>query len=255
MNKISIYVLLLTVATSCISHKELTYFQGQPATKTSLYKLNNQPYKLQVNDVLSIDIKAEDEKLVALFKISSDALNKKDLYFDGYTIDRDGNIRLPYIGEMNVLGYTLKEVREKIQTELKKYIKNTDSVFVKVKLAGIRFVVTGEVNSPGTIVLLQNQVSIIEAIANAGDITDTGDRKNISLLRKTIDGVEKHTLDLTNVTVFNSPYFYVQPNDVIYVSPLKQKSWGTGSTGLQTFTTLVTILSFVASTVLLVKNL
>jgi len=195
MNKISIYVLLLTVATSCISHKELTYFQGQPATKTSLYKLNNQPYKLQVNDVLSIDIKAEDEKLVALFKISSDALNKKDLYFDGYTIDRDGNIRLPYIGEMNVLGYTLKEVREKIQTELKKYIKNTDSVFVKVKLAGIRFVVTGEVNS------------------------------------------------------------YVQPNDVIYVSPLKQKSWGTGSTGLQTFTTLVTILSFVASTVLLVKNL
>jgi polysaccharide export outer membrane protein len=116
-------------------------------------------------------------------------------------------------------------------------------------------VVTGEVGSPGTINLMQNQVSIVDALANAGEITPLGNRANVTIIRKTLDGVKKYHLDLTNVDVFNSKYFYIQPNDIIYVAPLKQKSWGTGTTGFQTFSTVVTILSFIVSSVLLVKNL
>jgi polysaccharide export outer membrane protein len=124
-----------------------------------------------------------------------------------------------------------------------------------VKLAGIRFTVTGEVASPGTVTLYQNQVSIVEALANAGDITLTGNRRKVFVIRKNIEGVKKYELDMTDVNIFNEESFYVQPNDIVYVEPLKQKSWGTGTTGTQTFTTLISVFSLVTSTILLVRNL
>ena len=257
MKKLFLYVLFLSCLSSCVTTKQMTYFQGEPIGKSDIYKLNNEPYRLQVNDILYIDIKAENSDIVSLFKSSgSNSQNKGEgLYFSGYTIDRHGNIRIPYIGDLNVLGYTENEVRLKIESELGKFLKNPDLVFVTVKLAGIRFIVTGEVGSPGTINLSQNQVSIIDAVANAGEITQLGNREDVTLIRKTLDGVKKYKINLTNIDVFESENFYIQPNDIIYVAPLKQKAWGTGTTGLQTFSTVVTVLSFLVSSVLLVKNL
>jgi polysaccharide export outer membrane protein len=238
----------------------MTYFQGEPLKKSDIYKLNNEPYRLQVNDILYIDIKAENDANVALFKTQQgnqvgNTNPASGLYFSGYDVDRHGNIRIPYIGEVNVLGYTEDEVRKKIEVELGNFLKNPEMVFVTVKLSGIQFVVTGEVGSPGTVNLAQNQVSIIDAIANAGEITELGNRENVLLIRKTLDGVKKYSLDLTKIDIFESDSFYIQPNDIIYVAPLKQKAWGTGTTGLQSFSTVVTVLSFLISSVLLVKNL
>lgn len=244
---------------SCLTTKQTTNFQGEISDKVTLHKMENKPYKLQVNDVLSISIKAENPKLVALFNTSSisesNNINSNGLYFNGYSVDRHGNIRIPYIGELNVLGYTEKEVREKIENSLKDFIKNPETIFVTVKLEGIKFIVSGEVNSPGTVILQQNQVSIVEALANAGDISSYGDRKNIQIIRKTLDGVQRFSVDITDIAVFSSDNFYIQPNDVIYIPPLPQKSWGTGTTGFQTFTTIVSVLSFLATSVILVKNL
>ena len=261
MKKLFLYVLLLGCLSSCVTTKQMTYFQGKPIDKSDIYKLNNEAYRLQVNDILYIDIKADNPEIVSLFNSSGDSSSSggtssgEGLYFSGYSVDRHGSIRIPYIGDLNVLGYTVNEVREKIEGELGKFLKNPDLVFVTVKLAGIRFVVTGEVGSPGTINLMQNQVTIVDAIANAGEISELGNRENVTLIRKTLDGVKKYNLDLTNIDIFQSENFYIQPNDIIYVAPLKQKSWGTGSTGLQTFSTVVTVLSFVISSVLLVKNI
>jgi len=260
MNRNLVYLLFLSLFTSCVTTKQMTYYQGEPVKKSEIYQLNNQPYKLQVNDILYIDIKGDNPKIVSMFKNvegSSNTTTKGGdaLYFTGYSIDRHGNIRIPYIGDLNVLGYTTQEVREKIEVELAKFFKNPALIFVTVKLAGIKFVVTGEVGSPGTLNLAQNQVSIVDALANAGEITPLGNRENVTIIRKTLDGVKKIKLDLTNIDVFNSKDFYIQPNDIVYVAPLKQKSWGTGTTGFQTFSTVVTILSFIVSSVLLVKNL
>ena len=247
--------------TSCIPKKDLVYFQGDPSSKKSIHKILNEPYKLQVNDMLDIRIKAADEKLVSLFNqnqqetAQNGQIGAENLYFNSYTIDRHGNIRIPYIGEINVLGYTEKEIREKIEKEFESFFKNPDDIFITVKLAGIRFTILGEVKSPGTLVLFQNQVNIVEAIANAGDITLTGDRKNVVIIRKNINGDKKFVLDLTNVSAFNSQYYYIQPNDIIYIKPLKQKSWGTGTTGVQTLTTIVSIVSLVASAILISRNL
>lgn len=257
MKNFFLYVFVLIFLSSCIPAKKLTYFQGEPTQKTDLYRLNNEPYRLQVNDVLYIDIKAENPEIVALFKNgeSTSTAGGEGLYFTGYTVSRHGNIRIPYIGDLNVLGYTEKEVREKIETELAKYVKKVETLFVTVKLAGINFVISGEVGSPGTVNLAQNQVTIVDAIANAGDITTYGDRENIVVVRKTIDGVKKFKINLLEIDVFESENFYVMPNDVIYVAPLKQKTWGFGDTGFQTFTTLVTVLSFITTTILLIQTL
>lgn len=256
MKKLFLYVLFLGCLSSCVTTKQMTYFQGEPIEKSDIYKLNNEPYRLQVNDILHIDIKAEDPEIVSLFTMSSSAnTGSGGAYFSGYTVDRHGSIRIPYLGDVNVLGYTEKEIREKIESELGKFLKKPESFFVTVKLAGINFIVTGEVGSPGTINLSQNQVSIIDAIANAGEITPLGNRSKVTIIRKTLDGVKKYKLDLTKIEIFESENFYIQPNDIIYVAPLRQKAWGTGTTGLQSFSTVVTVLSFLVSSVLLVKNL
>ena len=260
MKNLFLIILFLTFFTSCISTKQMTYFQGEPVSKSELYKLNNEPYRLQINDILYIDIKGNNPEIVAMFtsnggNTSNAASKTQNLYFTGYSVDRHGNIRIPYLGDLNVLGYTEKEVREKIEQNLKTFFKNPEELFVNVKLAGINILVTGEVGSPGSINLMQNQVSIIDAISNAGEITSFGNRENVTIIRKTIDGVKKFRLDYTKIELFDSDNFYLQPNDIVYVAPLKQKSWGTGTTGFQSFTTVVTILSFLVSSVLLVKNL
>ena len=259
MKKLLIILLIGLLFGSCIPTKKLTYFQGNPQEKTDIYKIQNTPYRLQLNDIIDIKIKATDEKLVALFNrqetTGNGTISSQKLYFDSYSVDKNGMIRIPYLGEINVLGYTAKEVRLKIENELSKMFKNMDDIFVTVKLAGIKYTVIGEVKSPGTNILFQNQVNIIEAIANAGDITMTGNRKEVTVIRKNINGIKKYQLDLTGFDFMNNEGFLIQPNDIIYINPLKEKSWGTGDTGAKTMRTIIASLSLITTTILLIKNL
>ncbi len=257
-------VLSVIFFVSCVPNKDLIYLQGEPITKKNVYKLNNEPYRLQVDDVLSIDVKAKDDKYVELFKKSTfvNQSNNTNGGFEsgsinqsGYRVDRHGNIRLPVIGELNVLGFTTKEVRLRLEEELLKYLTDKESFFVTVNLSGIKYTVIGEIVDPGPKVIYQNRVSILDAISNSGDITITGNKKKVEVWRSTINGRKKYVLDLTKATTFDSEVFYIQPNDYINVLPLKQKSWGTGTTGLQSLTTLVSIFTLVTSTILLVRNL
>jgi len=260
MKKIFIIIGVALFFTSCIPTKDLTYFQGEPVNKNKIHQLQSKPYKLQINDIVDIKIKAADESLVSMFKVqenatNSNTVNASSLYFNSYSVDRKGMIRIPYLGELNVLGYSTKDVRVKIENELGKMFKNMNDVFVTVKLAGIRYTILGEIGSPGTKILYQNQVNIIEAIANSGDIVLTGDRKNIEILRTDIAGVTKYKLDLTGFDFMDSEAFFIQPNDIIYVKPLKEKSWGTGQTGTKTMSTIITALSLLTTSIILINRL
>ena len=208
---------------------------------------------------MSITIKAIDPKLVAIFSPSNDGgaggKSESGLYFDGFTVDDHGNIRIPVLGELNVIGYTLDEIRVRVEKQLlAEYFNKEANIFVTVKLAGLRYTINGEIGGPGTKIMFQEQVNIMEAIANSGDITITGDRKAVTVMRKTPTGVEMHDLDLTDINVMQSPYFYLQPNDYIYIKPLKQKTWGTGKTGIESLGTIITLLSLATTTFLLLKN-
>lgn len=264
MRKIIAFLLLSIIFTSCIPLKEQVYFQGNPTESDTIRKIQDEPYRLQVNDMLDIQIKSSDEKLVALFSstpsVSSSNNNianfsEQGLYFRGYSIDKQGNIRLPYLGEINVLGYTTNEVLEKLQKEFETYFKNPDDVFIIVKLAGIRFTMIGEVGQTGTMVLYLNQVNLVQALAAAGDIKITGNREKVRVFRKNIDGTTEYNVNMLDINSFDSNNFYVQSNDIIYVEPLKQKSWGTGTSGMQTLTSLIAVLSLVTTTILLIRAL
>lgn len=263
MDKFKIFFTLLIglLFTSCIPTKDLIYLQENDKkgdTDQTVETVNQKPYRLQVNDILNINIKALDSRLVEIFRVNeqvSGAVNEQTAYFNGYHVDDHGNIRIPVLKEVNVLGRTLEETRVLIEQRLNnEYFTNEAGVFVVVKLAGFRYVVNGEVASTGTKIMYQDKVNILEAIANSGDITVTGDRKDVIVMRKYSYGVETYHLDLTDVSSIKSPAYNLQPNDYIYVKPLKQKTWGTGKTGLESLSTIITLLSLATTTFLLLRN-
>ena len=234
MKKHILLLLLSSFLFSCVPGKDLVYLQGEPVAFNEIQRINNVPYKLQVDDIIYIDIKSTNKDLVSVFKKQESSVgavnqtsNNGAGYFSDYSVDSYGNIRIPTLGNINVLGYTTVEVRKKIESELKKFIKEEENLFVTVKLSGIRFTVIGEVGSPGTKTIFQNRVSIIEAIANSGDITTVGNRKAVEIIRSTGFGKKKYIIDLTKIEAFNSEVFYIKSNDYINVIPLKQKACGT----------------------------
>ena len=216
------------------------------------------PYRLQSNDVLSITIKSLDPELAQIFNGSNSQAavqSPESLYFTGYTIDDHGNIRIPILGEMNVLGFSVEEVRLKIEQKLlSDYFKKPTQLFVNVKLGGFRYTINGEIGAPGTKVMFTEKLNILEAVANSGDVNITGNRKDIKVIRQFPKGSETFSIDLTDAASTKSPVFYLQPNDYIYVKPLKQKSWGTGKTGIESLGTIITLLSLATTTFLLLKK-
>jgi polysaccharide export outer membrane protein len=257
-----LFSLMAISFTSCVSTKQLTYLQENDEVIDSVMSVRRvqEPYRLQVNDLLSIRMKAIDQSEVGIFNPINDAnpnaTGEEKLYYDGFVVDVHGNIRIPSFGEMQVLGYTVEEVREKIEERmLRDFFKDEANIFVTVKLAGIRYTINGEIGSPGSTIIYRDEVTIMEAIANNGDITVVGDRTNVVIIRQYPLGQKVHHIDLTNINAMQSPYYYVQPNDLILINPLPQKSSGFGITGINSFTTLISVITVTISTVLLIISL
>jgi polysaccharide export outer membrane protein len=248
---------------SCITNKDLVYLQDKGTTVNASAQVQTMasPYRVQVNDILSINIKSTDSELKSLLEIfrpteqSNAQINSQSLYFNGFTVDVHGNIEFPILDKINVLGYTTDEIEKKVkQALLDKYLKDVSKIFVTVKLAGLRYTVTGEVGGGGVLTLFQDRVNIIEALANAGDIRDTGDRTDVLVVRQYPDGQKIHHIDLTDKVAMKSPYYYIKPNDMIIVKPLKRKALGAGQTVTQNITTFASIFSVLLTTYILIRG-
>lgn len=264
MNKPLIYftLLILLSTVSCIPTKRLTYLQQDSKDTEADFTITKKPdpYRIQVNDLLSIRIKSLDQSEVGMFNPIGDenpnATGEERLYYDGFLVDAHGNIRMPTLGEVNVLGYTVDEIREKLEKELlENYFKEEANIFVTVKIAGIRYTINGEIGSPGSKIIYRDELTLMEAIANSGDITLTGDRRDVVIVRQYPYGQRVHHIDLTTIEAVNSPYYYVKPNDLILINPLPQKSFGSGTTAIQSITTIASILSLLTTTILLFNRL
>lgn len=264
MNRHLVVVFLVFVVflTSCIPHKDTVYMQEKGTRVDSLQTLveKQKPYRVQINDILNIRVKALDQENVQIFNpVGEENLNASGIeksYFDGFTVDIHGNIRIPTLGKMNVLGYTTEEIEKMIEKKLlEEEFKETANIFVTVKLTGLRYTTIGEIGAKGTQVLYQERVNILEAVANSGDIPTTGNLKDVLIIRQYPQGQKIHHVDLTDVDVMNSPYYYIQPNDMIYVKPLRQKAWGTGTNLLQNIAAVATVLSLITTSVLLFQRL
>lgn len=260
-------IALIMLTGSCVPTSKITYLQESKSVLTdSLISIRKvqPPYRLQVNDILSINVKAPlDPDVTAIFNLQggggAGAGNLGPgggLYFSGYTVDSRGEIRIPILGNMNVLGSTVEEVRERIEARLlSDYLREASNLFVTVKLGGLRYTMVGEVSGTGQKTIFRDQVSIIEAMADGGGVPITGDLTKVKIVRQYPDGVRVHQLDLTSLDVVYSPYYMIQPNDMIVVDPLPQKALGTGTTGLASFTTIISIFTTLVTTILFVTNL
>jgi len=242
--------LFIGATTSCVPVKKMIYLQSEEDITEKVFEYQKEEYKLQVNDILDVQIRSMNEEANKLFSIQGTqgqqamqvgAQSGGDLYYmTGYTVNDNGAIELPYIGEVLVKGKSLQEAKAIIDTEVQRYFK---TYYLQVKLGGIRFATLGEFTRSGKQVILQNQATIYEAIALAGDLTPLAKRDEIKLIRQYPEGTKIHTINLLDQSIIGSPYYFIQPNDVLYAEPLPQKAYGFGVTGAQTITTLVSALS------------
>ena len=262
LNQLAIAAIIIGFATSCVPVKKMIYLQSDEDITEKVFEYQKEEYKLQVNDILDVQIRSMNEEANKLFSIQGTqsqqvmqvgAQNGGDLYYmTGYTVNDNGAIELPFIGEVVVKGKSLKEAKASIDNEVARYFK---TYYLSVKLGGIRFATLGEFNSSGKQVILQNQATIYEAIAAAGDLSPLAKRDEIRLIRQYPEGTKVHTINLLDQSIIGSPYYFIQPNDILYAEPLPQKAYGFGVTGAQTITTLVSALSSSLALILTIISL
>ncbi|MGB1411153.1 MAG: polysaccharide biosynthesis/export family protein [Flavobacteriaceae bacterium] len=254
--------LVLVCLSSCIPVEKMVYIQSKEGDPVTEFSHKKEEYRLQINDILDVKISSLNPEVNALFNASTvgtmqaataTAQTGGDLfYITGYSIDQNGEIDIPFVGSVDVLGLTLSQAHDAIDAKVDQLFTN---FHLRVKLGGVRFSVIGEFNRPGKHVVMQNQVTIFEAIALGGDLNATANRGELQLIRQGPFGTKIHTVNLLDESIVGTEYYFIQPNDVLYAQPLPQKSWGFGVTGAQTLSTIVGGLSTSAALVLSIISL
>jgi polysaccharide export outer membrane protein len=219
-------ILAILMLSSCGSRKNIVYFQDEPVeSDVSMTEPKQLIYK--PDDILTINVAALDPDTVRPFNLSlvaggsSDVLSARGgLQQQTYLVDYDGNIQFPVLGTLHIAGLTRTELTAMLTEKISEYV--TDPI-VNVRLANFTVTILGEVRNPGTFTIQDERITVLEALGLADDLTIFGKRKNVLLVRE-VDGRKKYAkLDLTTVNVVNSPVYYLQQNDVIYVEPNNAK--------------------------------
>lgn len=242
--------MLIAGLASCVPNKRIVYLQDTNETADTLYQTYPNNYKLQNGDIVGIEVKmATDNPILQNifdepprnFNMNSGSSGGGDFfYLNGYTLDDSGYISLPVVGRINLSGMTIFEANNRVQTVFDQYLSNS---YITVRFGGLRYAVMGEVRRPGKYVTLQNRMTIFEALANAGDLTELAKRDKVTIIRQYPEGSRIHEINLLDEQIIRSPYYYIQPNDLIYIQPLKIRALGTGTNALQSVTAIATILS------------
>lgn len=223
------FLLISILLSSCYYNKRLVYLQDKDFSEFQSTLMENRrlTYRIQPNDVLSIKVKSSTDAQVSdIFNITttsqaSQFANPGSLYVEGYSVDESGMITLPILGSLVVKDLTIEQTRDLIQASADKFLKNA---IVIVKMISFKITVLGEVNNPGYHYVYNNQLTILEALGLAGDLTNFASRKNVKLVRQVPRGSEVVLLDLRDPNLLKSKYFFLMPNDVVYVEPLKARS-------------------------------
>lgn len=247
LSKKSILIFLIPLLFSCTPKKDILYYQNIDAIAQE--KLNSFEIRIQPDDLLTINVSAEDPTISAPFNLNpsnvigggSGTTAVKSL-ITNYLVDADGYIDFPELGRLKLSGMTRSEVLALFKKKISVYIKNP---IITIRLENFKVVVQGEVGGPGVFNVNSDRFTLIEALTMAGDLKATSRRDNILVIRD-IDGVKSHhRVDMTKADFINSPYYYMAQNDVVYVEP-KYRTISPDVTLVTTFTSLaVTLLSFI----------
>ena len=239
-----IYLFLISlILTSCATKKDIYYLQD-----VDQLSINNdfEFLSIQPGDILDIQIKALNPESVLVFQRQSALTTQQgqlqNRAIDGYLVGDDGTIGLPLIGTINTTNKNTQTLALDLQDALSPYIKDPS---VNIRILNFRVSILGEVNKPGTFTVLEERISVLQALGLAGDLTINGNRNNILLIRNENGKTENYNIDLTKSEFMQSSFYNLRQNDIIYVRPNNTRVKSSGLVG--NTSTLVSILSLAVS--------
>jgi polysaccharide export outer membrane protein len=249
LSKYSVILLfIVSLFSSCIPTKKITYLSDvSEGSKFAVQDLNylirpGDRFYIKVVDPMANSMIGSMESSSGSATQTVNVINQAPTIHD-FIVKEDGKIDYPMIGEIDAAGKTITELRTEIYEKCKGYITNPS---VKIYMTNYNVTILGEVNNPGFYQLITNNPTIFDAIGLASDLTDFANRKVIKLIRKNEGELTVHYLDLTSTEFIQSPYYYIQPNDVIHVAPLKVKKFSSDNAlplVLSIITTIITVVS------------
>ena len=228
---LTIMSLAILAITSCQSTKNIAYIQNSDSIS---YDQSRFLYdaKIMPKDQLTITVNTVNPEASLPYNLllQNAYTQGRNMSTGGgtlmpYLVDNDGYINFPVVGRLKVSGLTKSECENLILDKIRPYMAETENPVVTVRMSSYSVSVLGEVNRPGSFQVGREKISILEALAQAGDLTIYGVRNKVKLIREDATGKKEiHTLDLTNANIVNSPYYYLQQNDIVYVEPNKVKA-------------------------------
>lgn len=262
MRKLLSFILICFLFTACISNKRITYLQNLPGNPEigldEFIPYANVEYKyvLQPFDVVDIDFASSDEELTKAFEFQGSRSMRggggvSDIfYFTGYSLDQDGFVELPQLGKIKISSLTEEEAQDLVQEKINAFFK--EEVYVKLRIGGIRFTALGEFSSSGAQVILKNRATIFDALAVAGESNILAKKNKLFIIRQYDGGTKIHQINLNDRQLLASPFYFIQPNDILYLEPMNIRQFGnaenlTASLGL--------IISVTTSVILIVALL
>ncbi len=250
-----LYILLIiSLLYSCTQPRYLSKRQKIPQEVIENYPINEEIYTLQPYDYLYIEIKTPDEEINKTYNQISSSFQRAGnldniLFLTGYMIDKNGYLTIPTVGTFHAAGKTIDDLREEIKDSLDRIL---NSYILKVRIASFNIFFLGEVQQQGKIPFYKENISVLEAIAKAGGITNAGDKKRVMIIRRQDTVYQVFTVDLTKREILSSSNFFLRPNDIVYVP---QRTYYIAKTNLREYVTLLTTLTSTITTILFLIQL
>ncbi len=252
VNKIIVLLFISLAILSCASKKDIYYFQDSENLNLENINHSFDPV-IEINDILHISLSSINNELLRPFLKKDPQIqqtNNTNTGLDGYLVNINGLINFPVLGEIEVAGHTRDYVKNILKNKLLNYIKD---IVVDIRIINFKVTVLGEVNKPGVYTIEDERVTLPEAIAMAGDLTVDGKRKTISVIREE-NGIQKVArIDITNTEFYNSPFFYLKQNDLIYAEPSGK---GVSKSGyISDIASVLSIVTVLLSSIILITNI
>lgn len=237
---------------SCTSREKILYLQNNHNDSTKVFHNQDQEHIINSGDVLHISFYSLNKPLTDVFNRQESSTNsyamwnsEAGVYINGFSVNDSGYVELPLIGSIFIRNLEISKAKLLIQDQARKYIKE---VTVIVKLVNYRFTVVGEATRPGTYTNYNNSLNIFQAISKAGDVTIYGNKKKLKIIRETQNGRIIIPFDITDINILTSDAYYIKPNDIIYIEPMKSKTFRTNlpnfSLLFSSITTAILVLNF-----------
>lgn len=227
---LTLFVMMMTLS-GCVMTKQVAYFQNMDSVDITQRRPAPETH-IKTNDELTILVSSTNPEASEPFNLNVNSRSNsssgnqtlsKAMY--NYIVDAQGYINFPIIGKVKVVGLTRPQVEDRLQELIKPYFAENENPVVKVRMSGFRITIIGEVGRSTVINVENERISIIEALAQAGDLTVYGKRPNVLLVRENSAGEkEAYRYNMNDANIFLSPYYYLEQNDIVYIEPQKSKA-------------------------------